>query len=391
MSQHSDRMQTLFQNNPLFEGYGDSQFKELDELVSEIRHLAPEDCLTREGDEASEIYFIEEGHVEVILKDVVSGASHAVATLGPGECVGEIALLDDGPRSATIKSVDKLTVSVVPIAKLNAMLSSADSAADLIRANVARRMATRMRSTNESNVRNLQDMLEEAERRVEMGKFMSRVLIGTCLYTFALGALKGFSHLVPDTTFVSGPLLVMFALALYYNIKTSIYPASDYGFTTRNWQPAVKEALLFSVPWLFLAVFAKWLLITFHPSFQGMPLLDFYQSRDASVGMTILAVTLYATFAPIQEMIARSGMQSSFQMFLSGKYKTFWSIFLSTLLFSSTHLHVSFTLAILVFPLGLFWGWLYSRHPTLIGVSISHVLIGCFGLFIVGFFSSAGS
>ena len=181
------------------------------------------------------------------------------------------------------------------------------------------------------------------------------------------------------------PIIIAFAIGLIFNIKTSIYPASDYGFTTRNWERALKEAILFSIPVLFLAVLVKWVLTNSLDSMQGMPIFDFYRSKGVSFEMTILAFLAYATFAPVQEMIARSGMQSSFEMFLTGKYKTWTAIFLSTLLFSSTHLHVSFILAVLVFPLGLFWGWLYSRNPTLIGVVVSHVIIGCFGLFIVGF------
>jgi hypothetical protein len=31
---------------------------------------------------------------------------------------------------------------------------------------------------------------------------------------------------------------------------------------------------------------------------------------------------------------------------------------------------------LLVFVPGLFWGWLYLRHQTLVGVSVSHLLIG---------------
>lgn len=41
--------------------------------------------------------------------------------------------------------------------------------------------------------------------------------------------------------------------------------------------------------------------------------------------------------------------------------------------------------AFMVFPFGLFWGWLYDRHPTLIGVVASHLLIGIFGVFVVSF------
>ena len=160
---------------------------------------------------------------------------------------------------------------------------------------------------------------------------------------------------------------------------------SDYGFNLRNWQGAFKESLLFSLPILALCVGVKWVLVQTLPSMEDQDIFDFYRSKGVDLQTTLIAFCAYALFSPVQEMVARSGMQSSFQMFLTGKYKTWSAIFLSTLLFSSTHLHVSFILAVLVFPLGLFWGWLYARNPTLIGPVVSHILIGCFGLFVVGF------
>ena len=38
-----------------------------------------------------------------------------------------------------------------------------------------------------------------------------------------------------------------------------------------------------------------------------------------------------------------------------------------------------------VFVTGLFWGWLYSRQHSLVGVSVSHLLLGLTALEIVGF------
>jgi hypothetical protein len=84
-------------------------------------------------------------------------------------------------------------------------------------------------------------------------------------------------------------------------------------------------------------------------------------------------------------MVARSGMQSSFMMFLRSRHKVALSIFMSTLLFSATHLHLSAMFAALAFPVGLFWGWMYSRHRTLVGVTFSHLVIGFWALFVVSF------
>lgn len=41
------------------------------------------------------------------------------------------------------------------------------------------------------------------------------------------------------------------------------------------------------------------------------------------------------------------------------------------------------TLTVLSFIGGILWGWLYGRRPTLVGVTISHVIIGVWVLKIL--------
>jgi membrane protease YdiL (CAAX protease family) len=72
-------------------------------------------------------------------------------------------------------------------------------------------------------------------------------------------------------------------------------------------------------------------------------------------------------------------------MFLEERHRVAHAILLSNLLFSATHLHISLTLALLVFPMGVFWGWIFARQGSLVGSSVSHAIIGVFGLFVVGF------
>ncbi|MBZ0304223.1 MAG: cyclic nucleotide-binding domain-containing protein [Anaerolineae bacterium] len=65
------------------------------------------EILIGEGDAGDTIYAIQQGEVQVVHNGDV------LATLGPGELVGEMALIDQMPRSATVIALTD--VRVVPV------------------------------------------------------------------------------------------------------------------------------------------------------------------------------------------------------------------------------------------------------------------------------------
>ena len=251
--------------------------------------------------------------------------------------------------------------------------------------NLGRELAHKLRHSTTGAVRHLESALHEEQKRAEMGRFMIRVLIATCLYTFALVLLQPLKALVPDSAVFSVLILLGFAFGLWLNIRTSMFPASAYGFTLAGWRPALREALLFSVPLLAVTVAVKAVLLQTSTAFAGLSLFDFYRQAGHGPAGTLAVAGTYALFVPIQEMVARSGIQSSLMMYLRPDHRVPISIFMSTLLFSATHLHTNIEFALIVFPFGLFWGWLYSRHPTLVGVTASHLVIGIWAVFVVSF------
>jgi Cyclic nucleotide-binding domain len=76
----------------------------IENLAVRAGHLlvtAGEDVV-HQGDVADRFYVIDDGHADVL------GDGHLVRTLGPGDCFGEIALLRDTTRTATVRAQTEL-------------------------------------------------------------------------------------------------------------------------------------------------------------------------------------------------------------------------------------------------------------------------------------------
>jgi CRP-like cAMP-binding protein len=80
---------------PLFSGIKPKELKKLSKRMTE-RDFNEGDEITRQGESGIGFFVIEEGNASVSVD------GNIVRTLGPGEHFGEVALIDSGPRSATI-------------------------------------------------------------------------------------------------------------------------------------------------------------------------------------------------------------------------------------------------------------------------------------------------
>jgi CRP-like cAMP-binding protein len=86
---------------PLFSGVKPKELKKLGKRMSE-RAFNEGDEITREGESGIGFFVIEDGNATVSI------GGNIVRTLGPGEHFGEVALIDSGPRSATIVATTDL-------------------------------------------------------------------------------------------------------------------------------------------------------------------------------------------------------------------------------------------------------------------------------------------
>jgi CRP-like cAMP-binding protein len=77
--------------------------------------------LMRQGDGGSSMFVIADGKASVSVRG--RGGESAVATLGPGDIVGEMSLMTGARRSATVTATRKLTALEITKAALESLLA----------------------------------------------------------------------------------------------------------------------------------------------------------------------------------------------------------------------------------------------------------------------------
>lgn len=117
---------------PLFEGVSDEDLSKIAPFVSEVS-VSEGKHLVDEGDYAYEFMAIEEGTAEVIRGD------QTLAELGPGDYFGEIGLLEDDRRNATVIARSLMRLITLDQWDMRRLEKAIPSAAEKIRETVRSR------------------------------------------------------------------------------------------------------------------------------------------------------------------------------------------------------------------------------------------------------------
>ncbi len=404
---------TALQKSPLFSALSSKQLNQLIPLFK-INEYEADEIIINENDIPLDLYIIYEGSVEV-LKKSTDDSLLRITVLHAGEVIGEMGLIDNSPRSASIRTLTTTQLLTVSIADLKALdeegtfykqitLKLSELLQELqlnmnekpiyfsLISNLANTLSARMRQTNQVTVESLKSELELSKARVAMGKFMVNLLFALAVYMYAFKIIEKLAKNNISTSAISIPIIIFFAGAILIMMKSSGYSMTFYGLTLQHWKQSIKDAIIVTMILVPATAFIKWLAISIVPQFHNLTVIHLtsnagsLQSLNAqgqnNLPILITLIGAYLIFTPIQELICRGALQSSLQEFLSGPSRVWWAIIMSNILFSVTHLHISVGLALSVLLPGLLWGWMYSRHKTLIGVSLSHLIVGGMAFFV---------
>jgi len=128
---------------PAFSTLGEPELARVAD-VTVPRQFGPGEVVFREGDQSDTCYIVRSGSARA-LREHPDGRSITLATFGPGDIFGELAMFDDERRSATVESVQETELIAILGSDMRRLLREhADISVKLMAA-----LGRRLRETNE--------------------------------------------------------------------------------------------------------------------------------------------------------------------------------------------------------------------------------------------------
>jgi signal transduction histidine kinase len=122
---------------PLFQGLADADLERLHAQARE-ETVAPGQAIIVEGETGDAVYVLLDGDLQVTKR--AGGHDVKVDVRRPGEVIGEMSLLDNAPRQATVRAITPSRVLIISKDMFDAMLASSPNAAIAILHTVTARL-----------------------------------------------------------------------------------------------------------------------------------------------------------------------------------------------------------------------------------------------------------
>ncbi len=151
---------SFLQKVPLFANLPEADLEQLCQHVDELT-LQANDLLFSEGSIGQSAYVIKQGQIEIYKTS--DGKHVQIAVRQPGEVIGEMALLQAAPRSASARAVSESRLIVISHDQMDYLLDNSPSA------------SRTMLSTITDRLRDTELMLRQSEKMAQLGTLMAGI------------------------------------------------------------------------------------------------------------------------------------------------------------------------------------------------------------------------
>lgn len=143
----------LMLNIPIFSRLTDQELKTIEHCM-ELKDVSPEEIIFEEGDQGDFVCFVLGGTLDVTKKSE-TGEDILISTLSRGRSIGEMAVIDALPRSATVKSRGQTILLILSREKFDFILEEHSIIGVKILKGIARLLSLNLRKTSSKLVENI--------------------------------------------------------------------------------------------------------------------------------------------------------------------------------------------------------------------------------------------
>ena len=133
-------------NTPLFDGLKTNEIENIAKHLSSIE-LSKDDILFKEGEKGNCVCFVVEGTLDVI-KQSLTGESVIITALHRGRSIGEMSIIDDFPRSATVKARTQVKLVILTREGFDLLLEENPQVGIKILKKISRLLSLNLRKTS---------------------------------------------------------------------------------------------------------------------------------------------------------------------------------------------------------------------------------------------------
>ncbi len=369
----------------LFRGVDADEARAFIDTHAAIAH--PEGAwIVREGDANDAIHLIEEGRVGIWRNADNEQQRVKLATLEAGDSFGEMSALENETTTATLIAETPVRLRRFTLADL----PKHGALREQVPLNIARSVVGRLARTNDTVLRSHLAQLHSVQVQLSISIFLTKTLVALALYIFLMPVTQLVKPYLPSDSIISIFFIVTYLVVSMLIVRQSALAPHEYGVTSKDWPRAVLRGVMLTLPVMALLLSAKYALVLMHPDeytlfepWRATGTATSAQDFDMALWLGFTIAYIVLSFA--QEFI-RCAIQGSLGIFyrLTGAQDRWKSVLVANVVFAALHTHLSPIFALIVFVPGLFWGWMYHRERSFIGVAVSHAVLGTWAVFVLG-------